>query len=418
MKMRTGTRLGALIASTALILSACGGDSADEIRLCGDSEGDLVIGYLLPETGALAFLGPPMITGVQLAVCEVNDADGSVRINLLSADEAGDAARASEEAGRLIAAGVTAIVGAASSAMTVAVLDQVTGAGVLQCSPSNTGVNLTFVPDKGLYFRTAPSDALQGPVLATQVLDAGHETVAIASRAEDYGRGLLQETAAAIVRQGGEVVYEDLFDPEAATYDDVVSGMLASGADAFVVIAFDEGAQIVRGLLAAGITTDRLFGGDGMAGIEFLALVDETDPNILDGMTFTAPTATTSDEFAAKLAGYAPNLGTLLYAANSYDCVNLIALSAVVAGSTASAAMRDQMFGVTLGDNKCSSFVECVEFLNNGQTIAYQSAAGGPLNLIEVREGGGEPSRGVIDISRWIDGEFVTIDQVSGDLLN
>jgi hypothetical protein len=97
--------------------------------------------------------------------------------------------------------------------------------------------------------------------------------------------------------------------------------------------------------------------------------------------------------------------------------VNLIALAAVAGGSTAPADIRDNMIAVTQGEVECSSFAECAELLDGGQTVAYQSASGGALNLIEVREGGGEPSRGIIETSEWRNGEFVSTGTVTGDLV-
>ena len=61
---------------------------------------------------------------------------------------------------------VDAIVGAASSSVsTLSVIDKVTTAGVTMFSPANTSKQLSDYPDKGLYFRHAPSDILQGQVL-------------------------------------------------------------------------------------------------------------------------------------------------------------------------------------------------------------------------------------------------------------
>ncbi len=44
----------------------------------GSTEGVFVVGGLLPETGSLAFLGPPEIAGVNLAVQDINAAGGVV----------------------------------------------------------------------------------------------------------------------------------------------------------------------------------------------------------------------------------------------------------------------------------------------------------------------------------------------------
>jgi len=81
------------------------------------STGPLKIGSLLPETGNLAFLGPPEFAGVDLAVQEINDAGGVLgqpveHIRGDSGDTSTDIAQ--QTADSHIAAGVGAIVGAAS----------------------------------------------------------------------------------------------------------------------------------------------------------------------------------------------------------------------------------------------------------------------------------------------------------------
>jgi hypothetical protein len=72
------------------------------------------------------------------------------------------------------------------------------------------------------------------------------------------------------------------------------------------------------------------------------------------------------------------------------------------------------MIAVTVGDNECGSFAECMEFVDAGESIAYQSAAGDALAFMEVREGSGEPSRGAYDVSRWVDGEFTLLEVTVG----
>jgi branched-chain amino acid transport system substrate-binding protein len=197
-----------------------------------------------------------MISGVELAVSEINEEYGT-EITLLSGDEAGDTGIAAEEASRLLAAGVDAIVGAAATGMTLAIIDQVTGAGVVQCSPSNTGPGLSEYPDGGFYFRTAPSDALQGPVLAEQVIADGYASVAIAARADDYGQGLLDATVG--MRSRRRVARCVLRHLRPGGGDVRLGGraMVNSGAEAYVVISFAEGGAIVQGLLGAGASTPR-----------------------------------------------------------------------------------------------------------------------------------------------------------------
>src|SRR5680860_782538 len=80
-------RVGAALAAAALVLTACGGGDDDPVATpTGDDEtttdaapegdGTLTLGNLLPQTGDLAFLGPPEFAGVHLAVEEINAAGG------------------------------------------------------------------------------------------------------------------------------------------------------------------------------------------------------------------------------------------------------------------------------------------------------------------------------------------------------
>ena len=131
-------------------------------------------------TGSLAFLGPPEIAGVNLGIKEVNDAGGVLGkpvevIHRDSGDTKTDIATQSTSA--LLGQGVSAVIGAASSGVSKTVINQITGAGVIQFSPANTSPDFTTWDDKGLYWRTAPSDVLQGKVLGNYMATCGAQTV-------------------------------------------------------------------------------------------------------------------------------------------------------------------------------------------------------------------------------------------------
>ena len=113
---------------------------------------------------------------------------------------------------------------------------------MVQCSP-NTATGLGTSGDNGYYFRTAPSDDLQAPALADEVLYDGYLNVAIVSRADDYGVGFNEEFEPAIENGGGTIVYSTPYAPEATSFDDVVSDVIASGPDAVVIVAFEEGVR-------------------------------------------------------------------------------------------------------------------------------------------------------------------------------
>jgi ABC-type branched-subunit amino acid transport system substrate-binding protein len=223
----------------------------------GAGDGVFKVGTFLPVTGNLAFLGPPEVAGVKLAIKDIEAAGGIPGFDKIVLEE-GDSGDTSTETGkqtvkRLLPLGIDVLVGAASSGSTLSVLDQVTNAGVMMISPANTSPALTTAADKGLYWRTAPSDVLQGAFLGSMILQDGYTKVAIMSLQDAYGDGLNENVTKAITEGGGEVVASVVYDPKATDFAADVAKVKASGAEAVVLIGFDESAQIIQELVKQGI---------------------------------------------------------------------------------------------------------------------------------------------------------------------
>jgi len=403
--MFTAKRLGSAAALAALVLlaAACGdGGGGEEAggggspKLIGD--GTLKVGYVLPETGQLAFLGPPQIQGLKLAVTAVN-ADGGVLGKQIPAplagDEAGDQAVAQQSADRVLAGGVQAVVGAAASGMTLAIIDKISGAKVVECSASNTAPTFTTYRDSGYYFRTAPSDALQGPVLADTIVSDGYSRVAIVSRADDYGKGLADATAKSLREAGATVTLNNSYDPNATNFDAVVQRVANAKPDAVAVIAFEEGKQILKGLIEAGYGPAKVgvYGADGLRSEELPKLVDPKNPTVLAGMKGTAPASAENARFTAALKRFDPGLKELQYAPQAFDCMTIIALAAQQAKTNDPAVFKNDMVSVTRDGTKCTAFAVCKRLINAGTNIDYEGVSG-PLNFIPV----GEPGEATIEI--------------------
>jgi ABC-type branched-subunit amino acid transport system substrate-binding protein len=223
----------------------------------GANDGTFKVGTFLPVTGSLAFLGPPEIAGVKLAIKDIEAAGGIPGFDKIVLEE-GDSGDTSTETGkqtvkRLLPLGIDVLVGAASSGSTLSVLDQVTNAGVMMISPANTSPALTTAADKGLYWRTAPSDVLQGAFLGSLILQDGYTKVAIMSLQDAYGDGLNEQVTKAVTEGGGEVVASVVYDPKATDFAADVAKVKAAGAEAIVLIGFDESAQIIQEMVKQGI---------------------------------------------------------------------------------------------------------------------------------------------------------------------
>ena len=219
-------------------------------------DGVLKVGTLLPETGSLAFLGPPEFAGVELAVKEVN-AEGGVLgkdVETVKGDS-GDTTTdiASQTVDRELAQGVDAIIGAASSSVSLTVVDKIVNAGVVMFSPANTSKKLSTYADKGLYFRNAPSDILQGQVLGEIISNDGHENLGILALDDDYGTGLAEDTKKAFEESGGTVIETVIYDPAATNFDTEVEKLKAKDPEAILLIGFDESSKVLASMIEKGI---------------------------------------------------------------------------------------------------------------------------------------------------------------------
>jgi ABC-type branched-subunit amino acid transport system substrate-binding protein len=228
----------------------------DPVTSTRAGDGTLTIGTLLPETGNLAFLGPPEIAGVQMAVDEINENGGfNGKDVVLTEGDSGDTTTdtAVQTVTRELQEKVDAIIGAASSSVSASVIDQITEAGVTQISPANTSKQFSDYDDKGLYFRLGPSDILQGQVLAEVIAEDGAASLVILNFDDDYGNGLAEDLKASFEAGGGEVVDTITYDPQAQTFDSEVQAALAADADAMALIGFDETSRLLVALVEGGI---------------------------------------------------------------------------------------------------------------------------------------------------------------------
>ncbi len=245
----------------------------DLVPVTVDRAGDGVfkIGSLLPETGNLAFLGPPEFAGVEYAIDEVNAAGGVLGKPVeYSPGDSGDTSTdiASVTSDRLISEGVDAIIGAASSGVSLTVIEKITSAGVTMFSPANTSPALSTYDDKGLYFRNAPPDGLQGAIVANLILEDGNASVYIMNLDDSYGNGIANVINNVLTASGIEVLGVKAYDPAAATFDAEVAEVVAADPDAVVLISFQEGSRILRTMVEQGVgpTTRNFYGTDGNMG--------------------------------------------------------------------------------------------------------------------------------------------------------
>jgi branched-chain amino acid transport system substrate-binding protein len=387
----------ATLAAAALVLSGCAATDG------GSATGDLTlkIGTALPQTGSLAFLGPPEEAGVSLAVADVNEANKGIQIELTWGDSGDTVNNAWEtEIPRLLSAGVNAIVGAASSGTSLKFIDQVVGAGVLQISPANTSPAFATYADQGLYFRTAPSDALQGEVLGNLLAEDGHETVSMIVLNDAYGTGLRDATQASFEAANGEVLAAPLFNDGDTNFTSQIAEALAPSPDAIVLITFVQAETILPALLSQ-FDKENVYLVDG----NLAQYGDLLPAGAMEGIRGTKPGPVNPDAAAAFnerveahwVAEGNPSLdGEYTYADGSYDAVILLALAALAAGSVEGVDMAAKMQEVSGGSGngtKCTTFAECADIIIGGGVADYDGITG-PITFDE----NGEVTAAKVDI--------------------
>ena len=407
----------ALFAVLALVAAACGGSGSggsDEVEeevvetteapattaapdTTAAPAGDpLVLASLMPLSGDLASLGPGIALGAALAVQQINAAGGinGQDVVLIEGDSGCDGAVALTSLNDVIAQGAQGVMGAACSGTSLAILDTAIAAEVVMVSPSNTSPQFTKMDKKGFYARTAPSDLLQGDVLASLLLEDGVETVSIISRADAYGRGLAEATAAAFEAGGGTVKTIVYHAPDASEFSSEVTAVGKGGADAIVGILFPEtGCGVLQPAFEQGLLDTPWYMTDGVkdAGLASLCNLGTA----LDGMKGTAPGSAAGEAFDAFSAAYAEvsadGAGTFIFAPQAYDAVMLMAISAAANGVTGP-EIASGLVAASSGGEKCIG-VACIELAANGVDVDYVGASG----EIELNEAG-DPTAATYDI--------------------
>ncbi|GCE42377.1 Branched-chain amino acid ABC transporter, amino acid-binding protein [Rhodococcus wratislaviensis] len=410
-------RAAAVLGAASLALAGCSSDSGDDSASGSGSSASattvstdctpekaaaagapstapLKIGTLLPDTGSLSFLGPPMVAGTQLGVNDVNAAGGVLGqpVQLIPGDS-GDTTTdtANTTVDRELAAGTQVIIGAASSSVSLKVIDKVSSAGVVMFSPANTSDQFVCYPDKGQYFRTAPTDVLQAQAVSQLISDDGGQRVSILALNDPYGTGLADNIQKNLVDAGipEDQIQKIIYDPNAQSFNSEVDQVKDFAPDAVAVVGFEESAKIITRMHEVGIGPSdgmKVYGVDGNMGN---ALGESVAAPLLDGMQGTTPLTDVGPAFQDRLKAINPGLIDFNYAGESYDAVVISALAAEAGKSTAGRDIAANINNVTEGGTPCTSYQECLPLVQAGTDIDYNGITG-KLDFAAA----GEPSIG------------------------
>ena len=350
---------------------------------------DVKLGVIYGFTGPIESLTPPMAEAAEMAMKEVTDSgafmNGSSVTAVRTDSTCVDAAAATAGAERLITAeGISAIVGADCSGVTIAVLQNVAMAkGMVMISPSATSPALSDMEDNGLFFRTAPSDAREGQVVAEMLKEKGYDSVALTYTNNDYGKGLADAIQSNFESMGGSMTIVTAHEEGKGDYSAEVGALAQAGGDLLVVAGYlDQGGKmIIQGSLDAG-SFDTFFLPGGMIG-------DSLPEAIGSDLNGSFGVVAGTDSPGAKMMGeiLGGELGP--FVGESYDAAALIMLAMQAAGSTNSADFAGKVLDVANAPGEKiypGELGKGLKILAGGGDIDYVGASA--VELI----GGGESS--------------------------
>jgi ABC-type branched-subunit amino acid transport system substrate-binding protein len=282
-------------------------------------------------------------------------------------------------ANSLVNAGIPYVCGSASSGVNVPVSQQVFIPNqIVGCSPSSTALSVTNLEDDDYIFRTAPSDQLQGRVMAQVASERlGGSAAATLFVNNDYGQQLSNRFSNVFQDTfGGTVQAQVAYNQGESSYTSVIQEALAGGPDVINVIGYPEdGAQLFRDYYSASDGSEDIIVPDGMRDGALPAQVGNDMANVIG----TAPAAGGPNQEAFNQLfqdeyGEAPGVFT----SQSFDSVAIGILANVAAGENSGQPIRDQMRnianpgGTEVGPQ---NFLEGVEMAMNGEDINYQGAS-------------------------------------------
>ena len=355
--------------------------------------GEIKMGIILGFTGPIESLTPAMAASAELAFKEASDSGsllGGATITPMRADSTCvDSAAATAAAEGLISGGVAAIMGADCSGVTGAIATNVAVPnGVVMISPSATSPGLTTLDDKGFFFRTAPSDARGGQILADITKDRGINSVAITYTNNDYGKGLADVYEAAVKAHGITVTTVTAHEDGKADYSSEAATLAAAGGDALTVIGYlDQGGKgVIEASLDAG-SFDTFIMSDGMIGQSIVdAIGSDLDKSFgsLPGSTGKGAGIFAEVAKAGGVEASGP------YTGESYDAAALIILAMQAGESADRASIAKNVMDVANAPGTKiypGELKKGLDLLAEGKKIDYEGATGVTFTDVGEAEG-------------------------------
>ncbi|EFA22313.1 receptor family ligand-binding protein [Bifidobacterium gallicum DSM 20093 = LMG 11596] len=372
----------AMVAAAMLALSGCGSGSSSDTSgassASATADGGMVIGALLPLTGTISYLAPPEEAAIKLAVKDINAAGGVLGKDVTEVEaDTSDGEHADQNtsaAQSVLAKHPSVVIGPAASGVVKNVYKSIVAEKIPVISMASTSMTLSGMDP--YFFRTVAPDAVQGAVMGNLIAGDGVKKLAIACFNDEYGTGMRDVILEQLKDSGVEVVYgdKDAFDPAETNYASIASAVKNSGADATLVISYDQATPLIKALSSTGVDTHKLYLVDGNT----VDYSNTYEPGLLEGSKGTIPGVHVDDAFLEALKGTGVKISDTTYAAETYDAVILAALAAEQGGDVSGETIQKNLASVSGADGgeKCDSFKACKALIKDKKKIQYSGKTG------------------------------------------
>lgn len=356
-------------------------ETATSTEMSGGMSRDSPIRYgvLLPLTGDLGSVGQPMRDAAILPVSQLEGADiGGLSVENQVEDTQTSPSAGISAANSLINAGIPGVCGPASSGVNIQVSQQVfIPSEVVGCSPSSTSPAVTDLDDNDYIWRTVPSDALQGQVMAQVASERlSMSTASTMYVNNDYGSALSEAFVTGFEERGGSVQTQVAFEQQQPSYTSRLQQALANDPDLLVVIGYPaSGIQLFTDYYSDFGGADQILVTDGLQDPNMQQQVG----NPMENVTGTAPQPSgPSVEAFNQLYQDEYDRVPGIFNAHSYDAAAVLILANAMAGENNGTAVRDAMAQVANpggAEITVDNLAEGIRMAASGEDVQYQGAS-------------------------------------------
>lgn len=423
-------RLTSIVIVTGLAVGACsddGDDAAtdttgtsaapgtDPTTTLASTGGGLAVGVLAPSPGLLATLFQAQTRGIAAAQADIADGGGVLGGELgvtqtdtpLGSTEVDIASSAVDDGARVL-------IGPAGSESAALLLPELQRLNTASCTASATLPGLTYGQEQPSLFRTAVPDDVLTAYLTEQIIARRDEQapgapwrVAIVARSDDYGLSV-GNSLATLLQAAGFAPAVVGYSPRRVVFDQTAADAAAFNPDLTILISYEEGGNLLRSLVSAGIAPTTMIGLDGFFAPRLGSIAGGGDPTSIDGFSVLGTTGNRA--FLERLIADDPN-GQVAFAAQAYDCAIVLALAAEQVESARSATLTAAIQDVTAGGIACTTYADCLEKLQANEDIDYD----GPSGRLAIDEHG-DPTSVRFTTGRIQGGQLVEISSTDIDM--